>query len=131
MRFGVSRIHLVVDAGQTACLRYSATDQIQASWRPGPPGRQGAGPWSQELPATFEGEAIFLSTATTPGANPTIESGQRLTIEVTDVVDDPADCEDRSEADGCLVLECGPSGYYRLCFGEECLELGASRHPAL
>jgi hypothetical protein len=125
LRFGVSRIHVEVVGGQTACLEYEKTDQIQSSWRPGPPGRSGsdAGGWSEALPATLEGDAIFLSTATTPGDNPTFDSGQKLTIIVTDVVDEPADCEDQSTGDDCLTLLCGPSGYFRLCFRDSCISI--------
>lgn len=125
MRFGVSRIHVEVDGGKTACLEYDKTDDIQSSWRPGPPGRQGASAsgWSEALPKTLVGDAIFLSTAITPGAEPVLESGQKLTIRVTDVVDDPADCEEDSTGDDCLILLCGPSNYFRLCFRDVCLTI--------
>jgi hypothetical protein len=85
-RFGVTRLHLVIDPGKVACLEHETSGGIQATWRTGRPGKAGAGGWSDDLPSTLEGEAIFLSTATS--------ASQLLTSEVTKVVDTLEDCEE-------------------------------------
>jgi hypothetical protein len=108
-RFGVVRLHLIVDPGKYACIEYKEKGELRSSWRPGEPGAPG-GSWSEDLedlPKSLEGEAVFVVTTTKTGA--------RLEINVTDVDDDP-DCEDEeeeSEPEPCPIeLACPPSEYY-------------------
>lgn len=106
--FGSTRLHLAVGADRYACVEYDSAGELLSSWRPGVPG--GSGDWSDELPDVLHGDAVIIATTTTNGAE--------LTIHVTDVVDDPNDCEERDDgapdANGdCLIDVCGPSGYYR------------------
>jgi hypothetical protein len=102
----------VVEEGKYACFETSETGGVLASIRPGEPRRDGvAGGWFgfADGPDVFSGEAVVVITAT--------ESGSEFSFNVTDVVDDPEDCqEERSpaSADPCLIELCGPSDFYRL-----------------
>jgi hypothetical protein len=105
-RFGVVRLHLVVDPGKYACLEYEQDGELRSSWRNGAPGRPG-GSWSNDLPESLQGEAVFVVTTT--------EEGAVFTVEVTDVDDDPEceDEEDESEPTPCPIeIGCPPSEYY-------------------
>ncbi|MGB8362758.1 MAG: hypothetical protein WCE80_15265 [Acidimicrobiia bacterium] len=106
-RFGVRRLHIKVPAGQYACVDSFTQGAVRMSWRPGAPGE--AGSWSDELPFSFEGEAVMVLTSVEPGAE--------YTLDVTDVGDDP-DCDPDSGGGpatpvDCLLGDiCGPSDYY-------------------
>jgi len=109
-RFGVVRLHLVVDP-KYACVEYEENGELRASWREGEPGAP-AGSWSDDLPDPLQGEAVFVVTAT--------EEGTTFTIEVTDVHDDDPECEDEEEGtnpDDCEIDFCPPSNYYTKAFG--------------
>lgn len=117
-RFGVVRLHLVVDPGQRACLEYRTAGRIESSWREGAPGGAG-GSWSNDLPVELQGEAVIVVTTT--------QSGGKFAIAVTEVDDEPR-CDEAEESgssdsgsgsggssvlgDCRLELECGPSRYY-------------------
>jgi hypothetical protein len=105
-RFGVVRMYFVVDPGKYACIEYKEEGELRSSWRTGEPGAPG-GSWSEDLPKSLDGEAVFVVTAT--------ETGAEFTAKVTDVDDDP-DCEEEeeeSEPEPCPIeLECPPSEYY-------------------
>jgi len=105
-RFGVVRLHLVVDPGKYACVEYEEEGELRSSWRAGKPGKPG-GSWSGDLPESLQGEAVFVVTTT--------EEGAAFTVEVTDVDDDPEceDEEDESEPEPCPIeIGCPPSDYY-------------------
>jgi hypothetical protein len=110
-RFGVVRLHLVVDPGEYACVEYQEEGELRSSWRNGAPGKPG-GSWSNDLPESLQGEAVFVVTTT--------EEGATFSVEVTDVDDDP-ECEDEeeeSEDEPCPIeLGCSPSEYYWRAFG--------------
>ena len=108
--FEMGRLHLTVPPGDHACLDYDLTGSGRASWRPGPPG----GPrseheWEEDLPSSVSGEAVFVTT--------TMSASASFTLEVTDIVDSPVDCEDSGTSGDrtidCLTLLCGPSNYFR------------------
>ncbi len=104
-RFGVVRLHLVVDPGKYACVEYKEKGELRSSWRTGKPGWPG-GSWSTDLPESFDGEAVFVVTA--------IKKGALLEIDVTDVDDDP-ECEDEEDGGSApepCPLDCPPSEYY-------------------
>jgi hypothetical protein len=103
-RFGVVRLHLVVDPGKYACVEYQEEGELRSSWREGEPGAPG-GSWSASLPDSLQGEAVFVVTAT--------EEKSKFTVEVTDVSEDP-ECEEEEEEaepppEPCL---CDPSAYF-------------------
>jgi hypothetical protein len=105
LRLGVERLHLIVDPGKYACVEYDKQGELRSSWRPGKPGPPG-GSWSEDLPKSFDGEAVFVVTTT--------EKGALLEIDVTDVDDDP-ECEDE-EDEGSVPAQlpigcCGPSDF--------------------
>ncbi len=104
-RFGVERLHLIVDPGKYACVEYDEKGELRSSWRTGEPGAPG-GSWSSDLPESFDGEAVFVVTTT--------EKGALLEIDVTDVDDDP-ECEDEEDEvptpEPC-PFDCPPSDYY-------------------
>ena len=105
-RFGVVRLHLVVDPGKYACVEYEPDGELRSSWRTGKPGAPG-GSWSNDLPESLQREAVFVVTTT--------EEGAAFTVSVTDVDDDPEceDEEDESEPTPCPIeLGCRPSDYY-------------------
>jgi hypothetical protein len=105
-RFGEVRLHLVVDPGKYACVEYKEQGELRSSWRTGEPGAPG-GSWSEDLPDSLDGEAVFVVTTT--------EKGALLEIDVTDVDDDP-ECEDEedggSAAHPCPLDYCEPSDFY-------------------
>ena len=111
-RFGVVRLHLVVDPGKYACVEYEQNGDLRASWRMGEPGVSG-GSWSDDLPESLQGEAVFVVTTT--------EEKATFTIEVTDVDDDDPECEDEEEEEpnDCVIDICPPSEYYYRAFGVE------------
>jgi len=105
--FGTSRIHLMVAAGQTACLEHSAQGDVRQSWRPGAPGAPGT--WADELPDSLQGDGVFVATTTDDGA--------QITITVNDVVEEPSDCEGQNgggSVSGGEPCFCEPSDYYEL-----------------
>ncbi|MCH8814690.1 MAG: hypothetical protein IH957_06255 [Chloroflexi bacterium] len=107
-RFGVVRLHLVVDP-KYACIEYDENGELRSSWRDGEPGSP-PGSWSNDLPDPLQGEAVFVVTAT--------EDGATFTIEVTDVDDDDPECEEEEEdPDDCEIDFCEPSDYYTKAFG--------------
>lgn len=111
-RFGVVRLHLVVDPGKYACVEYEENGELRSSWRTGEPGSSG-GSWSDDLPESLEGEAVFVVTTT--------EKGSTFTVSVTDVDDEP-ECEDEEDEGSVPTpcpLECPPSEYYYRAFGVE------------
>jgi hypothetical protein len=105
-RFGVERLHFVVDPGKYACVEYKETGELRSSWRTGKYGKPG-GSWSSDLPESLEGEAVFVVTAT--------EKDAKLEINVTDVDDDP-ECEDEEDGGSaghpCPIDYCKPSAHY-------------------
>jgi hypothetical protein len=105
---GVTRLHLMVDAGQFACLEHDVSEDVAVSWRPGRPGGGPTISWSTDLPTSLSGEAVLVATTTQPDGE--------YTLWVT-AVDDEADCpeddEPTSQGDACLELICEPSSYYR------------------
>jgi hypothetical protein len=108
-RFGVVRLHLVVDP-KYACVEYEDSGELRSSWREGDPGAPG-GSWSDDLPDPLEGEAVFAVTTT--------EDGATFTIEVTDVHDDDPECEEEEEdPDDCEIDFCEPSDYYTTALGQ-------------
>ncbi len=104
-QFGVRRLHIQVPPGEYACVDSFSQGALRMSWRPGAPGEPGS--WSDELPQSFEGEAVFVLTSVEPGAF--------YTLEVNDVSTEP-DCQHDEETDGGSPFEdcdiCGPSTYY-------------------
>ena len=110
-RFGLVRLHLIVDPGKYACIEYDWDGELLASWRDGDPGSPG-GSWSEDLPATLQNDTIFVVTTT--------EDGATFGIEVLDV-DDDEDCQEDPEEDKPIPtlcpLECPPSEYYYRGFG--------------
>lgn len=106
-RFGVRRLHIKVPDGQYACVDSFTQGAVRMSWRPGAPGE--AGSWSDELPFSFEGEALIVLTSVQPGA--------KYTLDVTDLSDDP-ECDPDKEggpaapANCSLGGLCGPSDFY-------------------
>jgi hypothetical protein len=110
-RFGVVRLHLVVDPGKYACIEYEPNGNLHASWRMGEPGVSG-GSWSDDLPESLQDEAVFVVTTT--------EEGATFTVSVTDVDDDDPECEDEEDDDDpgdCVIDICPPSEYYWRLFG--------------
>ena len=111
-RFGVVRLHLVVDPGKYACVEYEENGELRSSWRSGTPGSSG-GSWSDDLPESLQGEAVFVVTTT--------EKGAAFTVSVTDVDDEP-ECEDEEDEEPVPTpcpLDCPPSEYYYRAFGVE------------
>ena len=100
LRFGVVRLHLVVDPGKFACVEYEENGELRSSWRSGEPGSSG-GSWSGDLPESLQGEAVFVVTTT--------EKGAAFTVSVIDVDDDPECKEDDEPSSGTCELECPPS----------------------
>jgi hypothetical protein len=108
--FGVERIHVVVPAGDYACLEYpdASNLDVASSWRAGAPGE--SGDWTSTLPSTIEGEGVFVLTAADPGG--------QFSIKVTDLDDDP-ECDEEEESGAPAIPEpcpdfCDPSDYYHL-----------------
>jgi len=105
-QFGVRRLHIQVPPGEYACTDSFSQGAVRMSWRPGAPGEPGS--WSDELPGSFQGEAVLVLTSVEPGAS--------YTLDITDVSTDP-DCQDDTEpedtgaAGECLEF-CDPSTYY-------------------
>lgn len=104
--FGVKRILITVPEGLYGCFETFQTGEQKSSWRRGAPGEPGS--WDEVPPAVLEGETTLVVTAVKPGAE--------MTIEVTDVSDDP-DCEEQDDGvsppttlGDCGI--CGPSQYY-------------------
>lgn len=104
--FGVTRLALAVPDDLYACIELDKSSDVQLSWREGRPAVP-SGTWSNDLPDVLTGEAVVVVTTAKP-------NGQ-LTIDVTDVSDDP-ECEEDEEVEDrafeCLDL-CGISDYYR------------------
>jgi hypothetical protein len=107
-QFGVRRVHIMVQPGKYACVDSFSQGAVRMSWRPGAPGAPGS--WSDDLPVSFEGEAVIVLSS--------VESGANYTLDVTAVEDTP-DCEEEeAEPDASgpvedLCLEfCDPSTYY-------------------
>ncbi len=105
-QFGVRRLHIEVPPGEYACVDSFSQGAVRMSWRPGAPGEPGS--WSDELPESFEDEAVLVFTSVEPGAF--------YTLEVNDVSTEP-DCQHDEEPEGgsaagdCLEF-CDPSTYY-------------------
>jgi hypothetical protein len=103
IRFGVSRYHVSVASGMTACLEYDISDDVVTSWRQGKPG-SGAGGWTTALPDEITGDSVFVAT--------TVADGQSFNISAK-VSDKPGCGEDEPpEPEDCAL--CGPSLFYRL-----------------
>lgn len=107
-QFGVRRIHMTVPSGKYACADSFSQGQVRMSWRPGAPGEPGS--WFDELPESFEGEAVIVLSS--------VEPGSHYTLDVHDVSDEP-DCEEDEETGDALgpILDlcraiCDPSSYY-------------------
>lgn len=106
--FRVDRIELVVPPGEYACLEGELSGGAFLEWRAGE--RRETGLWSTDIPSSIEGGAIFAASS--------IRDGGFVRITVTDVVDDPDDCEPdpddgdgADDADECADL-CGSSEFY-------------------
>jgi len=104
-RFGVRRLHIEVPAGRYACVQSFSQGEVRMSWRSGAPGEPGS--WSDELPTSFEGEAVMVVSSVEPGAH--------YTLDIIDLSDDP-DCQEDDQSDGGELTDlcdlCGPSTYY-------------------
>ncbi len=105
--FGVERIHVVVPAGNYACLEYpdASNLDISASWRAGAPGE--SGDWTSALPSTIQGEGVFVVTAADPGGS--------FSIKVTDLDNDPKCDEDEESTHPAIPTPCpfcDPSQYF-------------------
>ena len=89
--FGLERIRVTAPSGQYACLEYPDIGNLDiiASWREGAPGESGS--WTDNLPASVQGQGLFVLTTTEPGG--------QFSIKVTGVDDEP-DCEDEDESSG-------------------------------
>lgn len=107
--FRVDRIELVVTPGEYACLEGELSGGAFLEWRAGE--RRETGNWSADLPSSLDGAAVFVASS--------IRDGGFVRITVTDVVDDPDDCEPDDDggtvgadgADECDAL-CGSSEFY-------------------
>jgi len=105
--FGVERLEVSVGSGEYACLRYPNTGNLDifASWRAGTSGEGGS--WTSQLPASVQGDSVFLLSAADPGGV--------FSIFVEDTGEEP-DCEEEDERDAsgddCLIEFCDPSEYF-------------------
>ncbi len=115
---GMDRRSVSVD--RVACVEYERKGDLEASWRTGQPGQRG-GAWTDDLPKTLEGDAVYLiSSSYTDTATPPDSS---LTIDVKKVVDNEDDCDKEETTTTTtsgstpynkpdICLECGDSGFY-------------------
>lgn len=108
--FRVTRIELVVTPGEYACLEGELSGGAFLEWRAGE--RRETGLWTADIPSSIDGAAIFAASS--------IRDGGFVRLTVSDVVDDPDDCEpdpddgdgaDAGDADECADL-CGSSEFY-------------------
>ena len=89
--FGVERVRVDVSGSDYACLEYPDAGNLDiiVSWREGSPGESGS--WSTALPASVQGEGVFLLTTTEPGG--------QFRIKVR-AVDDEEGCPEEEEPNG-------------------------------
>lgn len=105
IRFGVTRYHVTVDSGKTACLEYDISPDVLTSWRQGKPG-SGAGTWTFDLPDEITGDSVFVAT--------TVEEGQSLNISAK--VSEESGCDEDTDPSDIELPDCpicGPSLYYK------------------
>lgn len=105
IRFGVSRYHVTVESGKTACLEYDISSDVLTSWRRGKPGT-GAGGWTFDLPSEITGDSVFVAT--------TVQDGQSFSISAK-VSEDPG-CDEDNQPSEIELPDCGicdPSLFYR------------------
>ena len=99
--FRVVRIEFSIDGGEYACVSVPPGAH-QVSWSPGSVGS--ALSWSEELPKTLSGNAVFIVTSTV---------ASKFEIDVKKFVEDPEDCpEEEDENDDCDDIDiCGPTDF--------------------
>jgi hypothetical protein len=105
--FRALRIEVSVDGGEYACVSFPTYAHL-VSWSPGSVGSDAS--WSQALPETLDGKAVFIVTSTVNG---------QFVIDVSDFVADPDDCEDDKNLDegpdpleAPCPIDCPPSRYF-------------------
>jgi hypothetical protein len=103
--FRPARIEFSVDGDEYACVSVKPGAH-QVSWSPGSVGS--ALSWSEELPKTLSGKAVFIVTSTEAG---------KFKIKVKKFVEDPEDCQEVVDWEGTIdggdIDCCGSTGYLK------------------